>query len=105
MKAYLAAHDSFISWLDQTADPPTTAEVDQRLLDLAMCAAQRGMLAVHWMFVVDGLVAYVGRRWPGNVLLSSCVARGFDLSAHWDVVRAASEKAGDDLCSNLSSEN
>jgi len=103
MQAYLAAHDDFVAWLNKTPEAPTAAEVDRRLLELALCGAQRGMTEVHWTFVVDGLVAYVNRRWPGNVLLSSSVARGFDLSARWDIVRRAADLTNEDVCSKEAS--
>ena len=94
MKAYLVAHDEFIAWLDQTPNP-SPAEIDRRLWALAQCAADRGMTDVHWTFVVDGLVAHVNRRWPGNVVLSSNVARRFDLSTRWHTVQeAAARRAG-----------
>ena len=99
VQIYLAAHDDFVAWLDQASEPFTSAEMDRRLYELALCAARRGMTGVHWTFAIDGLVAHVNRRFPGNVLLSSLVARGFDLAERWDMVRKAASVASDDVCS------
>lgn len=93
MQAYLAAHDSFVAWLDSLTASPDAAEVDKRLWTLALCAADRGMTSVHWTFVVDGLVAHVNRKYPEDFLLASNVARGFDLSTQWDNVKALVAKA------------
>lgn len=84
MQAYLAAHDDFIAWLDSLEGEPSSTEIDDRLWRLAVVAAARGMGSSHWTFVVDGLVAYVNRCYPGDILLSSNIARGFDLAARWD---------------------
>ena len=54
-----------------------------------MTAAARGMSSTHWAFVVDGLVAYVNRRRPGDILLSSYIARGFDMAAQWSALSGA----------------
>jgi len=90
MRAYLAAHDDFAAWIDALDKAPSPADVEERLWHLAITAAQRGMSRTHWTFVVDGFVAYVNRARPGDILLSSYIARGFDLSARWqDVERAA----------------
>ena len=83
MQTYLSAHDEFVTWLDGLPNTPTSAEIDRRLRALALCAASRGMTAVHWAFVVDGLIAYVKRKWPANHELASAVARGFDISGQW----------------------
>jgi hypothetical protein len=101
MQIYLEAHDQFVAWLEQAAGPLTAAEIDERLRTLALCAAQRGMTAIHWTFVVDGLVAYVNRRWPDNALLPGYVARGFDLSAQWDNVRQVAAQSTVDACSEF----
>jgi len=89
MLTYLAAHDEFVAWLAAQQEAPAMSEVDERLRALAKCAAERGMTATHWTFVVDGLVAHVYRQHPGNILLSSYVARGFDLSAQWNTILAS----------------
>jgi len=39
--------------------------------------------------VVDGLVTHVNRQRAGNILLSSYVARGFDLSESWNKILAS----------------
>ena len=83
MQAYLAAHDEFVAWLDSLESEPSAADVADRLWNLAVAGAARGMDSTHWTFVVDGLVAYVNRRFPGDILLFSNVARGFDLSSRW----------------------
>jgi hypothetical protein len=83
MQAYLAAHDDFVQWLDNSDGAPTAAEVDERLRALALAAAARGMGSTHWAFVVDGLLAYVTHRRPGDPLLASHIARGFDLCGQW----------------------
>lgn len=88
MRTYLAAHEAFVAWLDGLQGIPAAAEVDLRLRSLALCATDRGMGPMHWTFVVDGLVVYVNRKYPGNNLLSSYVARGFDLSMRWQDVEA-----------------
>jgi hypothetical protein len=98
MHAYLAAHDEFVAWLEGLDEAPTTSEVDRRLWTLALCAADRGMTPTHWTFVVDGLVAHVNRQSPGNILLTSDIARGFDLSRRWDAVESASVPAMSDVC-------
>ena len=72
MRPYLAAHDEFVAWLEKIA-------------------AARGMSSTHWAFVVDGLVAYVNRRRPGDILLSSYIARGFDMAAQWNALNGAQE--------------
>jgi hypothetical protein len=83
MKAYLAAHDEFVDWLGALKEAPQPSEVDNRLQSLAVIAAARGMTSTHWTFVVDGLVAYANRVRPGDILLSSYIARGFDLVGRW----------------------
>ena len=88
MQAYLAAHDDFVAWLNAIDQEPGPAEVAERLWALAVTAATRGMSSTHWTFVVDGLVAYVNRRRPGDILLSSNIARGFDLASRWSEVEA-----------------
>ena len=97
MQTYLAAHDDFVAWLDRSEEPRNPEDMDRRLWDFAVCAAQHGMSEIHWAFVVDGLVAYVNRKSPGNILLSSQVARGFDLSSNWGAVRAVAAKAINDV--------
>ena len=87
MQAYLAAHDEFVAWLDSLESEPSGAEIENRLWRLAVAAAARGMGSTHWTFVVDGLVAYANRCYPGDILLSSNIARGFDLAARWDDAR------------------
>jgi hypothetical protein len=86
MQTYLAAHDEFVTWLDGLEETPATSEIDSRLKVLARCAADRGMTAIHWTFVVDGLVTHVTRKWPGNHSLASAVARGLDISGEWAAV-------------------
>jgi hypothetical protein len=88
MKDYLAAHDDLIAWLDQVSETPPPETVEERLWWLALTAADRGMSSTHWTFVVDGLIAHVNRSRPGNTLLSSYVARGFDLASRWSEVRS-----------------
>jgi len=89
MQAYLAAHDDFVAWLDALEGAPSPAEVEERLRALALTAAARGMSSTHWSFVVDGLVAYANRRRPGDILLSSNIARGFDFASRWSELQAA----------------
>jgi hypothetical protein len=89
MKLYLAAHHEFVAWLDGLAAAPEANEVEKRLRSLAMVSAERGMTATHWTFVVDGLVAYAERKFPGDILLSSYLARGFDYSNIWNDLRRA----------------
>jgi hypothetical protein len=91
MQAYLAAHDAFVAWLDTVVETPPSAEIEQRLWALALTAAARGMSSTHWTFVVDGLVAYINRRRPTDILLASDIARGFDLAARWTEVQAQAE--------------
>jgi uncharacterized membrane protein len=98
MQAYLAAHDAFVSWLEGLDATPSPHDVDRQLWSLALKAADRGMTETHWAFVVDGLIAYVNRNSPGNILLSSYVARGFELSSKWTTVRLALVRAMLDLC-------
>jgi hypothetical protein len=98
MQTYLAAHDEFVAWLDGLQVTPTPAEVDGRLMALALCAAVRGMTETHWIFVVDGLIAHVNRMAPGNILLSSLIARGFDLATGWNTIRLASIQAMSNVC-------
>lgn len=88
MQAYLAAHAEFVAWLDRLEEAPPASEVEMRLWALAVTAAARGMTHTHWAFVVDGLVAYVNRRHPGDILLSSNIARGFDLASRWKEMQA-----------------
>jgi len=83
MQTYLAAHDEFVAWLDGLDETPASSEIDRRLRMLAQCAADRGMTAIHWTFVIDGLVAHATRKWPGNRSLANAVARGFDISGEW----------------------
>ena len=88
MKPYLEAHDAFVKWLNGTAEcEPTAAEVDRELRTLAICAADRGMSAIHWTFVVDGLIAHAKRECPKNHFLPDYVARGFDLGRRWEDIR------------------
>jgi hypothetical protein len=89
MQHYLAAHQGFIDWLGTLPAAPSASEVERRLRSLAMVAAARGMTSTHWTFVVDGLIAHVNRAHPGDVLLSSRVARAFDYSQVWDELRKA----------------
>jgi len=98
MLSWLAAHDSFIAWLDSLEAAPAPADVERQLWALALQAADRGMTSTHWTFVVDGLVAYVNRHAPGDVLLSSYVARGFDLCSRWAAVRATAASRHSDVC-------
>ncbi len=88
MQAYLAAHDEFVAWLNSLEEEPPPSEVDERLRALALTAAARGMSSTHWTFVVDGLVAYANRRFPGDILISSNLARGFDLASRWPEMQA-----------------
>lgn len=92
MHAYLAAHDDFVTWLDTITEAPPSSDVEHRLWALAVTAAARGMSSTHWTFVVDGLVAYCNRLRPGDILLSSNVARGFDLAARWKDVQLEAER-------------
>ncbi len=95
MQRYMEAHEAFVNWLDGEAGcQPTPAEMERALLDLAKCAAHRGMSDVHWTFVVDGLVAHARRRCPGNPELSRSVARGFDLSLNWQAAKSAAHQTG-----------
>ena len=89
MQSYLAAHDALVAWLDSLDAAPSPADVERQLWALALQAADRGMTSTHWTFVVDGLVAYANRHAPGDMLLSSYVARGFDLCSRWSAVRTA----------------
>ena len=90
MKTYLEAHDAFVNWLNGAAEcEPTAAEVEKALFRLAKCAADRGMTDVHWMFVVDGLIAHAKRQCPENPELPNYVARGFDFSTNWPAIKAA----------------
>jgi hypothetical protein len=89
MQPYLEAHDAFVKWLDGAADcEPTAAEVERAMFGLAKCAASRGMSEIHWTFVVDGLIAHAKRRCPENSELPEYIARGLDLSAKWQAVKA-----------------
>jgi hypothetical protein len=94
MKTYLDAHAAFVNWLDGAAQcEPTAAEVEKAMVALAARAADRGMSADHWRFVVDGLIAHARRKCPKNAALPDFVARGFDFSARWDsIARAASQQ-------------
>lgn len=102
MQTYLTAHDALVAWLDSLDAAPAPAEVERQLWSLALQAADRGMTSTHWTFVVDGLVAYVNRRAPGDVLLSSYVARGFDLCSRWNAVRTAAASRHNDVFSQRS---
>jgi hypothetical protein len=94
LKPYLEAHDAFITWLDNVAEcEPTAAEVEQQLWSLALRAAGRGMSDIHWIFVVDGLIAHAKRRCPSNAILPDYIARGFDLSNQWGSIAAAARGA------------
>lgn len=93
MQAYLAAHDDFVTWLDSFESEPSAAEIQDRLWSLAVAAAARGMDSTHWTFVVDGLVAYVNRRYPGDILRSNNVARGFDLASRWEDARVEARRS------------
>ena len=88
MQAYLAAHDRFVAWIDSIRNEPSPTAVEERLRALAVTAAARGMTSTHWTFVVDGLVAYANRRRPGDIVLSSNIARGFDFAARWPEMQA-----------------
>ena len=98
MQAYLAAHDAFVAWLEGLEESPSANDIDRALWALALKAADRGMTETHWTFVVDGLIAYVNRRAPGNILLSSQIARGFELSSRWQTVKLALMRSMLDLC-------
>lgn len=89
MLSYLDAHARFVRWLDEPTSDRTPADVEKALLDLATCAANRGMTATHWEFVVDGLVAHIRRRNPENEELPALVARGFDFSSRWPAIQEA----------------
>lgn len=102
MLTYLAAHDAFVAWLDSLDAAPAPADVERQLWSLALQAADRGMTSTHWTFVVDGLVAHVNREAPGDVLLSSYVARGFDLCSRWNQVRTAAVTRHSDVFANRS---
>jgi hypothetical protein len=97
MLTYLAAHDAFVAWLDTLDTAPPPGDVERELWKLALMAADRGMTSTHWTFVVDGLVAHVGRTSPDNSLLSSYVARGFDLCSRWGTVRAEAVRHASDV--------
>ena len=91
MKEYLEAHDAFVNWLNGAAEcEPTAAEVEKALMGLAACAATRGMTDMHWMFVVDGLIAHAKRRCPDNSKLPNYIARGADFSKSWSEIKALS---------------
>lgn len=93
MQPYLEAHDAFVEWLNGAAEcEPTAAEVERALFGLAKCAADRGMSDIHWIFVVDGLIAHAKRRCPHNTALHTYVAQGFDFSANWSAIKAAASK-------------
>ncbi len=98
MQAFLAAHDAFVAWLEGLDASPSADEMDRALWGLALKAADRGMTETHWTFVVDGLVAYVNRRAPGNLALSSQLARGFELASKWQAVRVALVRSMLDIC-------
>jgi hypothetical protein len=98
MQAYLAAHDAFVGWLESLDASPSADDIDRALWTLALEAADRGMTETHWTFVVDGLIAYVNRRAPGDILLSSQLARGFEISSRWENVKLALLRARLDLC-------
>ena len=87
MQAYLAAHDEFVTWLGNLRTTPPPEEVERRLHELALTAAERGMTSTHWTFVIDGLVASVNRA-PRDVLVASYIARGFDLCSRWKELQA-----------------
>jgi hypothetical protein len=87
MQAYLSAHDAFVAWLDRLDDTPSSTEIEERLRQLALAAAARGMGSTHWSFVVDGLLAYVKHRRPDDRVLAGYVARGFDLCSRWSELR------------------
>lgn len=89
MQRYLDAHADFVRWLDESSAGRTPAEVEKALLDLATCAAGRGMTATHWEFVVDGPIAHARRHCPDNEDLPAFVARGFDLSGRWPAIQEA----------------
>jgi hypothetical protein len=98
MQAYLAAHDAFVTWLDGLDAAPSADDIDRALWNLALKAADRGMSETHWTFVVDGLIAHANRSAPGDILLSSQLARGFELSSKWPTVRLAVVRSMLDLC-------
>lgn len=89
MQRYLDAHADFVRWLDEPIAGRTSDEVEKALLDLATCAASRGMTATHWEFVVDGLIAHARRHSPDDEDLPTYVARGFDLSGRWPAIQEA----------------
>jgi len=93
MQHYMSAHKTFVDWLGAQDADPVPAEVERRLRSLAMVAAGRGMTRVHWTFVVDGLIAHVNRSRPGDVLLSSYVARGFEYFRIWDELQPVMDPA------------
>jgi hypothetical protein len=98
LKPYLEAQDAFIEWLDGDANcDPTAAEVERALFGLAKCAADRGMSDVHWMFVMDGLVAHAKRRCPDNIVLPGYVARSVDFSVIGPSVKAAAAASPPDV--------
>lgn len=91
MKRFLEAQDAFVGWLDgDAACDPTPGEVEHKLRSLAGCAVERGMSDLHWIFIVDGLVAHAKRRCPDNALLPGYIGRGNDLSSQWAAIKATS---------------
>jgi hypothetical protein len=90
MTPYLEAHNAFVEWLNGAAEcEPTAADVERALFGLARCAADRGMSDIHWIFVVDGLIAHAKRRCPDNAVLPDYLARGVDLSATWSTLKTS----------------
>ncbi len=97
MRTYLDAHDAFVEWLNGAAEcEPTAAEVEHAMLGLARCAAEQGMSDLHWMFVMDGLVAHAKRRCPQNSELPNYVARGFDFSRKWPAIKPSAPEGSSD---------
>lgn len=92
MQRYLDAHADFVRWLDESAVHRTPANVEKALLELAACAAARGMTATHWEFVVDGLRAHARRHFSENDELQTFLARGFDFSSRWPAIQAEANR-------------
>lgn len=92
MRSYLDAHAEFVRWLDEPDVGWTPTDVEKALLDLAICAASRGMTATHWEFVIDGLIAHARRRFPNNEDLPDFVAQGFEFSNRWPAIQDAASR-------------
>lgn len=90
METYLDAHAAFVSWLDAAAErQPSAADVEQAMLEPAVCATGRGMTGEHWRFVVDELVAHAQRRCPDHPGLPALVGRGVELAGRWNSIARA----------------